>query len=193
MLQVEWHFLLKDSITSLHINAIASFGFTQSKVIQTEDNLLLQMVSSMSFVTQEERYVPLLCLKSLMRESWQNYLDAFNIHFKGGWDLDLHPAWTINAPLTCYHVHRLWLFPYPILLSERIPLQLLHVNIPILPSGILDCCKQKLWPSICSQQTIWYMLEEQFLRSEEQEKETAKTKKAPLWEGPNSCLQTRLG
>ncbi len=31
-------------------------------------------------------------------------------------------------------------------------------NIPILPSGILDFCKQKLWPLLCSQQTIWHML-----------------------------------
>ncbi len=31
-------------------------------------------------------------------------------------------------------------------------------NIPILPSGILDFCKQKLWPLLSSQQIIWHML-----------------------------------
>ncbi len=31
-----------------------------------------------------------------------------------------------------------------------------HRNIPILPSSILDFCKQKLWPLLCSQQTIGY-------------------------------------
>ncbi len=31
---------------------------------------------------------------------------------------------------------------------------LLHENIPILPSGLLDFCKQKLWPLLCSQQIM---------------------------------------
>ena len=31
-------------------------------------------------------------------------------------------------------------------------------NIPILPSGILDFCQQKLWPLLWSQQTISHML-----------------------------------
>ncbi len=31
-------------------------------------------------------------------------------------------------------------------------------NIPILPSRILDFCKQKLWPLLCIQKTTWHML-----------------------------------
>ncbi len=70
---------------------------------------------------------------------------------------------------------------------------ILRGNIPILPSGILDFCKQKLWPLLRNQQTIWHMLAclgEQFLSSEQEqeqehgENETVKTKKAPLREGP---------
>ncbi len=33
----------------------------------------------------------------------------------------------------------------------------LMIDIPMLPSGILDFYKQKLCPLLCSQQTIWYM------------------------------------
>ena len=66
-------------------------------------------------------------------------------------------------------------------------------NIPILPNSILDFCKQKLWPLLCNQQTIWDMLaigetlshlkpEQQ--EEEEEEHQTVKTKKAPLREGP---------
>ena len=32
------------------------------------------------------------------------------------------------------------------------------INIPILPSSILDFCKQKLWPLLCSHQTTWHVL-----------------------------------
>ncbi len=59
-----------------------------------------------------------------------------------------------------------------------------NTSISILPISILDFCKQRLWPLLCSQQSIWH-----FLRSEEeveeQEHQTVKTKKAPLQEGPN--------
>ena len=76
-------------------------------------------------------------------------------------------------------------------------------NIPILPISIMDFCKQKLWPLLCSEQTIWYMLaillnwgmmqsRESCLwhksygeQEQEQENQTVETKKAPLQEGPN--------
>ncbi len=48
--------------------------------------------------------------------------------------------------------------PLYLFLAWCLTLTDLITNIPILPSGILDFCKQKLWPLLCSQQTIWHRL-----------------------------------
>ena len=56
-------------------------------------------------------------------------------------------------------------------------------NIPILPIGILDFFKQKLWPLLCSQQSIWHMTVVHNTFSNINKNKNKNTK--PLRDGPN--------
>ncbi len=77
-----------------------------------------------------------------------------------------------------------------------VPAVMLLENIPILPSRILDFCKQKFWLLLKGAIQLWNAIRRvmlggtlsQIWTRRTRRRKPVKAKKAPLWEGPN-CYQ----